>query len=94
MRRTKEALRHYEQYNRSRDYCLDDVYGRYSNAKREAWEYCERLAEENEGSGLKVVSHCINNFTAGFEFMKDGKLCYCHITKTKDIWYPVEEGKE
>lgn len=91
MKKSKEALKHYESYCRSRDYYLSDVYGRYSQAKANAWEYCERLAQENEGSGLKVVSHNLNVFTAGFEFMKDGELCYCHITPSKDIYYPIEQ---
>ena len=56
---------------------LDDVYGRYSTAKKRAWRDCERRCAEKDGYCLSVISHNTNVFTAGFMYEGEaGKMFY------------------
>lgn len=81
---TKAQRGHYEMYCRSTDYSLYDAYGRFSQAKANAWEYCENLMREKDGRGLKVVGHNCNVFSAGFIFEENGKEYFMYITPTRD----------
>lgn len=71
---------------------LSDVYGRYSDAKRNAWEYCKNLCEKYKGFNLKIVSHNINIFTAGFVYpdKTTGQEMFMYITPSYDIAVEVE----
>ena len=56
---------------------LDDVYSRYSTAKKRAWRDCERRCAEKDGYCLSVISHNTNVFTAGFMYEGEaGKMFY------------------
>ena len=79
------ALSHYEDYRKSTDYSLRDVYGSYSRAKEEAWDYCKELMYKFAGYGLKVISHSRYLFTAGFMFEEDGKQMFMYISPSRDI---------
>lgn len=76
--------RAYEAYCNSTMYDLSDAYGRYSNAKRQAWDYCKKLCEEKNGYGLKIISRNTSQFTAGFEYIFDEAEWFMYITKTSD----------
>ena len=82
----RTAKARYEDYKRSTDTSLSDVYKSNSTAKNRAWVYCQELCEKHNGTGLKVVSHNSMIFTAGFQFVdKDtGVLRYMHITPSYD----------
>ena len=84
----KKMQNNYENYLRSTDYKLDDVYKSYSIHKSRAWQYCDNLCLEHGGRDLRIVSHNCMMFTAGFIFQHHdtGELCYMHITKTEDKW--------
>ena len=84
----KKMKSNYENYLRSNDYELEDVYKSYSVHKSRAWRYCEQLCMEYGGLDLKIVSHNCMMFTAGFIFPHPdtGELCYMHITKSGDTW--------
>ena len=79
------AMSHYEDYKRSTYYSLRDVYGSYSRAKEEAWEYCKELMYKFSGYGLKVISYSRYLFTAGFMFEEDGKQMFMYISPSRDI---------
>ena len=81
----RQALAHYEAYQRSTAYELHHVYGSYSSAKAQAWKYCRELMNKKNGYGLKVISANGWMFTAGFLFEEDGKEMFMYITKTKDV---------
>ena len=69
---------------------LYDAYGRFSNAKQEAWNYCRKLCYENNGRGLKIVGAGTYTFSAGFLFTNEnGKLCFCWITKGHDRYMEI-----
>lgn len=84
----------YTQYENSSDYSLDCVYGRYSQAKQQAWNYCENLMQRRGGWGLKVVTHNLNIFTAGFMYEDKDTGCemFMYITPNYDIAIPVYDN--
>lgn len=69
----------------SRGNQLSEVYGRYSSAKAAAWEHCERLCSELDGSNLCIASYNTFVFSAQFEFdhPENGRPMVCHITPTQ-----------
>lgn len=82
----RSAKEHVTSYKNSTATGLDDVYGKCSSRKRDAWRYCENLCRNLNGTDLKVVSFNMNVFTAGFQFIdKDtGVVRYMHITPSSD----------
>lgn len=81
----RQAMSHYEAYKKSTATSLRSVYGSYSQAKENAWKYCEELMVKKNGHGLRVISANGWMFTAGFEYEEDGKQMFMYITKTKDV---------
>lgn len=69
----------------SRGNRLSEVYGRYSSAKADAWEECERICAELDGRNLCITSANAFIFTAQFEFVnpENGRPMVCHITPTR-----------
>ena len=47
-------------------YKLRDVYGRYSDNKEIAFNYCVELCEEKNGQDLCIISHNCHYFTTRF----------------------------
>lgn len=47
---------------------LSAVYDSYSHAKERVWDYCVRLCNEVNGTGLAIRSHNTFTFTANFYF--------------------------
>ena len=86
--REREAYRLYKISNND---SLYDVYGRFSEAKHKAWEYCKKLCEEKSGSDLRIITANGFQFTAGFEYEKDGKQMFMYITKASDTECEVEQ---
>lgn len=80
----------YRSYNYSNMFELWDAYGRCSQSKRNAWEYCKALMNEKNGYGLKVISANTFQFTAGFEYEENGKNMFAYITKSSDTFAEVE----
>lgn len=82
----RTATANINRYNNSTDYSLGDVYGRYSAAKAQAWNYCVELMKKYDGYGLKVLSSNTFMFTAGFLFVdKDtGVIQFMFITPNYD----------
>lgn len=84
--RERAALNQYPYYQQSCAHDLSDVYDSYSTAKAQAWRYCEDLVAKHDGWGLRVISHNIFMFTAGFLFRdpETDALKFMYITKTSD----------
>ena len=74
----------YAKYLMSDKYDLHDAYGRFSNKKYEAWKYCQKLCEEHDGRGLKVIGANSSFFSAGFMYEEDGKENFMYITHGGD----------
>lgn len=74
-------------YNRSEADSLRKVYGRYSDKKERAWDYCKDLCRRYSGERLRVLSHNSFIFTAGFRFTdpETGVLRFMFITPSYDV---------
>lgn len=73
-------------YDRATATCLSDVYGKWSKAKENAFDYCQRLMAEYRGWNLKILSANTFMFTAGFEFEnpETGAIAIMYITPSKN----------
>ena len=79
-------------YERSEKSNLNQCYGRFSKAKADAWEYCKELCKSKDGSGLKILSANVYQFTAGFKYEENGKQYLMYISKSENR--PIEIGGE
>ena len=89
----KRANENIRAWKRSGAYDLGYVYGRYSEAKGRAWQYCENKRRELHGWELKVISFNTCIFTAGFAYYDIERNCtmFYYITPSYDI--AVEMGE-
>lgn len=80
-------------WKNSDNYELWHVYGSYSSAKINAFNYCERLMNDLKGWGLRIISSNIMQFTVGFEFEhpETGELCFAYITRDYNRFMKVEK---
>lgn len=83
----------FERFMKSTDSELYHVYGRYSERKACAFEYCRERYHEMNGSQFTIVSHNSNIFTVGFYFPhpETGELCFAYITPSYNKWCYVSE---
>ena len=89
--RPSYARQAYEKYLDSSDVTLDDVYGRCSQAKRNAYDYCRaRERELNSFDGV-IASHNINHFTYAFTCFWEGERYFVFITKSHDYAIALED---
>lgn len=79
-----EWLRNFNPNNTYYKNNLNEVYKTCSNEKKEAFVYCQKLCNSLEGYNLKIVSHCINNFSVCFEFKHNGQEAVAYITKSNN----------
>ena len=52
---------------------LSDVYGRYSQAKQNAIEWCRKQCEMNNGTDFHICSHNSNVFSIAFRYFIDNE---------------------
>lgn len=70
----------YARYRRADKKHLWQVYGRWSDAKQDAWEECFKECEDNNGEDFRIISHNQNEFTCGYVFEKDGTKYFRYHT--------------
>ena len=61
---------------------LNDVYGKASDAKQEAWNQIAKECASKNGSKLSVITYNVMYFTAGYMCIDCGKLTFCVHTST------------
>lgn len=85
---TKKAQMFWDRFCESSDTELRDVYGRYSRAKENAYDYCR--ARENEFSSYNgvIASHNSMMFTYAFTGWCECKRYLIYITRDRD--YAIE----
>ena len=68
---------------------LTDVYGRCSDAKRNAFRYCKRLCEKYNGYDFAICSHNSFRFAVNFRFVNPLNDCImlAVITRYKSQLY-------
>lgn len=68
-------------------YNLNNVYGRYSDAKKEAYENCFRKYVSADGSkNFRIFSHNTFGFSVAWEETLEGKE-YLHIETPQNTYY-------
>lgn len=74
---------------RSRGVTLGDVYGHWSCAKQQAYEYCRRMYEELDGWGFCITGSNCMVFTVKFDFVnpETGEILRTIITKDYNHLY-------
>lgn len=74
----------YNRYIWSDDTQLRDVYGRYSDKKARAYEYCRNLMLKYNGYNFYIISYNTFMFTCGFMFHDPAtdELMFAYITPT------------
>lgn len=71
----------------SRDFRLSDVYGRYSDAKGRAYNYCMYICNELDGYNFRITSYNTQMFTVAFLFdMPTGETALAVITPTHNYY--------
>lgn len=93
---TATLRRAYQDYCRSSHRTLSDVYGRYSTAKDNAYNYCVDLMEKYNGNDLRIISYNTFMFSAGFTFevldseTNEVKRAFCYITPSHDRFMIID----
>ena len=91
MIRSKEALKHFNQYAKSQMKNIWQAYENPSYNKEKAWHYCEEMCYLHNGYDLKVISKNTFQFTAGFKFPLYGDLeGFAYITAKYDRYYELQ----
>lgn len=85
------ARQAYEKFLRSNDAELRDVYGSYSQAKENAYEYCRAREREFSAYDGFIASYCIMQFTYAFTGLCEGKRYFVYITKDHDYAIALED---
>lgn len=81
----------YYRYLKSNDNRLWDVYKSCSQAKVNAYAYCNSKKRELNGRDLKIVSHNSQLFTVGFIGELDNRQAFIYITKDNERFIYLDE---
>jgi len=87
---TQKAQQYLYNYNSSDCTELYHCYNSYSNAKRNAFDYCLNLFKKLNGYSYNIPTHCIMTFTFAFVFDYEGQRYLCYITPTQN--YKIKIG--
>ena len=61
---------------------LNDVYGKASDAKQEAWNQIAKECVDRNGFKLSVITYSVQHFTVGYMYIHGDKLTFCVHTPT------------
>lgn len=78
--KSKVIKQAYRDYLRSNDTTLWHIYGRFSEYKQRAYDYCVELMRSLDGYDLRIIGHNCDTFSVGFR--TDTHFVY--ITKSYD----------
>ncbi|MBO7732129.1 MAG: hypothetical protein J6S67_06245 [Methanobrevibacter sp.] len=87
---TLQAKRFYDAFCNSSDSRLDEVYGHYSQAKRNAIEYCYAREREFDAYDGVITGHNSCQFSYAFTGLCEGKRYLVYITKCGDYCVDLE----
>ena len=82
--KTQRAQHVLHAYLRSHHVTLDEVYGSYSYAKANAYEYCRAREREFSSYDGVITGHNCMTFSYAFTGMCEGKKYLIYITKCGD----------
>ena len=88
----KQIKEKFNDYKKSNNYTLYDIYNTHSHAKAKAFAYCVDLCNQYNGECLKIVSYNQFAFTCGFTYTNgNGEKMFVYITKANDYQTKIEE---
>ena len=86
---TKKQMAMVDAYNRTNARALDDVYGSYSAAKKEAYSYCRGLQYKMKGYDGRIPSANSFAFTYAFRYKENGDEYMCYCTSCNDYKFKI-----
>ena len=86
--RARQIVRAWEY---SCDVDLDDAYGRYSHAKRNAYEYCREREQECQSYSGRITGHIACTFSYAFMCRVGAKSYLVYITHCNDYAIDVAD---
>ena len=69
---------------------LDDAYGRYSSAKRNAYDYIRREYPKLRKMAMTVVGTSCHFFSVGYVYQLDGTYFFVYHTRSNRFVTPLE----
>lgn len=69
---------------------LDDAYGRYSSAKRHAYDYIRNERPNIRKMAMTVVGVSCHFFSVGYVYQQDGTYFFVYHTKCNRFESPLE----
>ena len=84
---TAEMVR--REFKFSKGSTLEDVYKNCSSAKRQAFDYCKRLAAECDAVNFAISGANCMTFSVIFTFTLNGYKFFAHITKAYNHCFEV-----
>lgn len=88
---TSKAQQYINNYNYASGVNLRDVYGSYSDAKQNAFNYCFDIYTKLKGYQRRIATYNKNVFTFAFEFDFDGAKYLCYITPSQDYKIKIDD---
>ncbi len=87
---TKRQEQMLDNYRRASATELYEVYGRYSEKKREAFDRCRKLQATYDGWDGRICTANGWQFTYAFKFNNGyHQTCLCYITKDGEYEFPI-----
>lgn len=62
---------------------LNGVYGKWSDAKQNVWDYIAKECADRNGFKLSVITYDVQRFTVGYMYKEGDKLMFCVHTPTE-----------
>lgn len=84
----------YEAWQRSSSTSLRDVYGRFSQAKEEAYNYCCKQFREFDGERFRIIGANTDTFSVGFVGKIGDRYAFFYITRDNDRYCYLNDENE
>ena len=86
---TKKAEQMLARANYNEGYTLHEVYGNYSRAKENAYNYCLGLCYKENGYNFRIISHNTFSFSVAWEITnpETGEVIATRIETSNNSYY-------
>ena len=73
---------------------LQDVYGKCSDVKQNAWDQIAKECSDKNGFKLSVIKYSAQYFTAGYMYKEGDKLMFCVHTSTDSGTMELDQNEK
>lgn len=87
---TKKQIQMLENYEKSMDYSLRQVYGSFSYEKQRIFDEISKEMENNDGFNLKITTYSKFVFTCAYTILKNESKFLVYHTPTKRHEFEIE----